>query len=186
MGARRPSCLPVRRRIRRFCARSRGARSTGVRARRPTPRTAAQGARVATARSTRANDEAEVPDRGRQRADRGRTGGAGPRRAAPLREPASRRQGARRGRHVDRIRLTRGPPRRDTPSRARRSRRPTRLQRIREDDADEPPGWQDRAYAWRDQRGSTVHLAHLPKTPPRFPGTNGFSSHWRQSRALRP
>ena len=57
---------------------------------------AAQGARVAAARAAGADDQAEVPDRGRQRPDRRRARAARPRRAAALRHRPARRQGARR------------------------------------------------------------------------------------------
>ena len=64
-------------------------------ARGPAPAAVAQGAGVAAARPARAHVEAEVPDRGRDRADRRRAGAARPRRAAALRLLAAGRQGAR-------------------------------------------------------------------------------------------
>ena len=73
-------------------------------ARRAPPQPAAQGARVAAPRAAGAHVQAEVPHRGRQRADRRRARAARPRRAAALRRRAARRQGARRGRRLRRVR----------------------------------------------------------------------------------
>ena len=84
------------------------------------PAAAAQGARVAAARPAGAHLEAEVPHRGRQRADRRRAGAARPRRAAALRRP--RGSATRCSTPIDVSRRLRRPPRaarRDLAARAR-------------------------------------------------------------------
>ena len=63
--------------------------------------------------------QAEVPHRGRQRADRRRARAARPRRAAALRLRAARRQGARRRGRLRRVRRPAGAARRDLAPRAR-------------------------------------------------------------------
>ena len=98
LGGRRRRGPPVRRRLRGLRPRARRARPPGGRPRGPPPAAAAQGARVAAPRPAGADLEAEVPHRGRQRADRRRAAGARPRGAAALRDLAPGRQGARRRR----------------------------------------------------------------------------------------
>ena len=86
---------PVRGRLRGLRARPRRARPQRGRARGPPPAAGAQGARLAAARAAGAHLQAQVPDRGRQRADRRRAAGARPHRAAAVRELAPRQQGDR-------------------------------------------------------------------------------------------
>ena len=72
VGGRRRRRAPLRGRLRGVRAGPRRARPAGRRARGAPPAAAAQGARLAAARAAGAHVQAEVPDRGRQRADRRR------------------------------------------------------------------------------------------------------------------
>ena len=74
------------------------------RARGPPPAADAQGARLAAARAAGADLQAQVPDRGRQRADRRRASGARHDRAAAVRQLAPRQQGDRGRGHLLRLR----------------------------------------------------------------------------------
>ncbi len=99
---------PVRGRLRGLHAGPRGACAPGRGARGTPPAADPQGARVAAARPAGAHVQAEVPHRGRQRADRRRARTARPRRAAALRHDPARQQGDRRRARLAGLRRSRG------------------------------------------------------------------------------
>ena len=180
VGGRGRDGPPVRRRLR-------GVRARARRARARRPRCARSAASSSCARSSRgcaaaagAHVEAEVPDRGRQRADRRRARAARPRRAAAL-ATARLGDGARRRGRLDRVRRRdEAAARRHLAARPGRPRRARRRQRLGQDVADAPAGRRDAAPTARPRRrGATVRLAHLSQDTARAAGT---CACWRRSR----
>ena len=131
LGDRRGDRARARRRVCGVGARAGRARARRCGDRGAAPQPAAQGARVAPAGPAGTHDEAAVPDRCRECADRRRARRPRPRRAPAVRDRAPRALRARRGGRQRHARRSRGPPPAHLAARTRRPRRRRGCQRHR-------------------------------------------------------